>query len=46
MRLRLSEKPDEYLRVAWEEAPLTVWVEVIEQYTDMRFWVAKQNCSF
>ena len=40
MRLRLSEKPDEYLRAAWEEAPLAVWVEVIEQYPEMRFWVA------
>ncbi|WP_438448083.1 HEAT repeat domain-containing protein [Gorillibacterium sp. sgz5001074] len=40
VRLRLSDNPDEYLKAAWEEAPLTVWIKVIEQYPDMRFWVA------
>jgi len=25
---------------AWDEAPLEVWLEVIEKYPDMREWVA------
>jgi hypothetical protein len=41
--LRLSEKPDEYLRAAWEEAPLSVWFEVIKQYPDIKFWVAQNK---
>ena len=40
VRLRLSEYMDEYLMAAWDEAPLEVWLEVIEKYPDMREWVA------
>ncbi|MEW9674347.1 hypothetical protein [Ammoniphilus sp. 3BR4] len=40
VRLRLSENMDEYLKAAWDEAPLEVWLEVIEKYPDMRKWVA------
>jgi hypothetical protein len=43
VRLRSCENPDEYLRAAWEEAPLEVWFEVIEKYPDMRFWVAQNK---
>lgn len=43
VRLRLSENPDEYLRAAWEEAPLDVWQEVIQKYPDMSFWVAQNK---
>jgi hypothetical protein len=38
--LRCSEKPNEYHRAAWEEAPMQVWLDVIAQYPDMRSWVA------
>lgn len=38
--LRSSEKPEEYHRAAWEEAPSEVWHEVIEKYPDYRIWVA------
>lgn len=40
VRLRLSENMDEYLKAAWDEAHLEVWLEVIEKYPDMRKWVA------
>jgi hypothetical protein len=43
VRLRLSENIDEYSRAAWEEAPLEIWLEVIEKYPDMRFWVAQNK---
>ena len=28
-QLRTSEKPDEYLQAAWDEAPIQVWYEVL-----------------
>jgi hypothetical protein len=40
VRLRTSNNMDEYLQAAWDEAPLEVWIEVIEKYPDMREWVA------
>jgi hypothetical protein len=40
VRLRLSENMEEYLKVAWDEAPLKVWLEVIGKYLHMREWVA------
>ncbi|MFF2481106.1 hypothetical protein [Paenibacillus sp. NPDC058071] len=40
VRLRLSEDMDEHLKAAWDDAPLVVWLEVIEKYPDMREWVA------
>ncbi|MFD2329492.1 hypothetical protein ACFSR7_09595 [Cohnella sp. GCM10020058] len=40
VRLRSSEKKDEYLKAAWDEAPVEVWLEVINRYPDMRKWVA------
>ncbi|MBW5468496.1 HEAT repeat domain-containing protein [Brevibacillus formosus] len=43
VRLRTSENPDEYLRAAWDEAPLDVWHEVIQKYPDMSFWVAQNK---
>ena len=39
IRLRESEDPDEYHRAAHEEAPIEVWVELIDAHPDMRFWV-------
>lgn len=43
VRLRLSDNQDEYLRAAWDEAPIEVWLEIIDNYPDMRFWVAQNK---
>ncbi|WP_435170188.1 hypothetical protein [Paenibacillus glycanilyticus] len=40
VRLRNSEKMDEYLKAAGDFAPFEVWLEVIKMYPDMREWVA------
>jgi len=40
IRLRSSEIEEEYRRAAHEEAPLYVWLEVVEKYPDYREWVA------
>ena len=42
-RLRESQQPEEYNRAAHEEAPIEVWMEVIKQRSDMRFWVAQNK---
>lgn len=39
-RLRTSEKPDEYLRAANDEATLSIWKEIISGFPEMRTWVA------
>ena len=38
--LRTSDDPAEYDRAARDEAPLSVWVDVIDRMPDMRKWVA------
>lgn len=43
VRLRESEITEEYLRAAWDEAPLEVWIKVIESYPDMRVWIAQNK---
>jgi hypothetical protein len=43
VRLRLSDNQDEYLRAAWDEAPIEVWLDIIDNYPDMRFWVAQNK---
>jgi antirestriction protein ArdC len=40
VRLRTSEDPSEYGRAAQEEAPDSVWLELIHDYPEMRRWVA------
>ena len=40
LRLRQSEDPDEHGRASSDEAPLGVWISVIEQFPEMRSWVA------
>jgi hypothetical protein len=40
IKLRSSDVPEEYARAAHEEAPLTVWEQVIEEFPEYRFWVA------
>ncbi len=41
--LRESEDPDEYQRVAHDEAPVEVWLDVVSRMPDMRFWVAQNK---
>lgn len=38
--LRESELAVEYDRARQDEAPLEVWLDIIERMPDMRFWVA------
>jgi hypothetical protein len=40
VQLRSSSEPAEYHRAAHEEAPLEVWLQVINEYPDFRRWVA------
>lgn len=40
VRLRQSDKPEEYNRAASEEISEAVCFEVIEKYPDMKAWVA------
>jgi hypothetical protein len=35
-----SDDPADRRRSAWEEAPSTVWLSLIELHPDMRFWIA------
>ena len=41
--LRRSQRQEEYLRAAQDSAPLEVWLDVIERFPDMRFWVAQNK---
>jgi hypothetical protein len=43
IRLRTSEKPQEYLRAASEPAEVSVWLEIIDRYPEMRTWVAQNK---
>jgi len=43
IRLRTSDKPEEYSRAAHEPAPVAVWEALIERHPDMRFWVAQNK---
>ena len=40
VKLRKSEKLEEYCRAADESATEEVWLDVIQKYPDMRKWVA------
>lgn len=40
VRLVESDKPADRHRAAWDSAPTQVWRDIIENYPDMRFWVA------
>lgn len=40
IRLRTSSRPDDQERATKDSASDAVWVEVIEQYPEMRSWVA------
>ena len=39
-RLRRSDDPDEYQRASSDEAPLEVWLSVVERMPELREWVA------
>lgn len=41
--LRNSDIPEEYNRAGIEEAPLTVWMDLIENHHDMKVWVARNR---
>src|SRR5262249_30672705 len=43
VRLRTSERPEDYLRAAREPASSEVWDAVIDDHPDMRFWVAQNK---
>lgn len=43
IRLRNSEEKSEYDRAAMEEAPISVWRDIISLYPDHRKWVAHNN---
>lgn len=43
IRLRTSERQEEYSRAAHESAPTEVWEAVIQQNPEMRFWVAQNK---
>lgn len=40
VRLRSSRDPEEYNRAAHDQASEQVWLAVVEEYPEMRFWVA------
>lgn len=40
VRLRTSDKPEEYSVAAGDEAPISVWFDVVNRYPEMREWVA------
>ncbi|MGC4060019.1 MAG: hypothetical protein QM749_03850 [Aquabacterium sp.] len=39
VRLRTSDHREEYLLAAEDDAPLTVWLDVIHRFPEMREWV-------
>jgi hypothetical protein len=43
VRLWTSEDPSEYARAAHDEATVETWRDVIERFTEMRFWVAQNK---
>ena len=45
VRLRLSQDRAEYLRAAHESASDEVWLEVINNYPEMREWVAHNKTT-
>ncbi len=42
-RLRESEIQEEYTRAAHDEATLEVWLDVLEKFNEMSFWVAQNK---
>jgi hypothetical protein len=44
-RLRRSDDPAEQRRATTDEAPVYVWLDVIERYPDLRRWVARNKTT-
>jgi hypothetical protein len=42
-QLRESENPEDYYRASHEEANKEVWLDVLDKYPDMAFWVAQNK---
>jgi len=43
VELRRSERQKEYSRAAQDDAPREVWLDIIQRFPDMRFWVAQNK---
>ena len=43
VRLRESEDPSEYIRSGVDTAELSVWLDIIYKYPEMRVWVARNR---
>jgi hypothetical protein len=41
--LRTSQRPEEYLRAANESAETPIWLEIIDRFPEMQFWVAQNK---
>ncbi|MFF4834317.1 hypothetical protein [Streptomyces sp. NPDC001315] len=39
VRLRMSGDSADFLRIKQEDAPLDVWLDLVRDHPDMRFWV-------
>ena len=42
-RLRTSDDPDQQRRATHDEAPLSVWRDVVARFPELRFWVAQNK---
>jgi hypothetical protein len=45
VQLRTSEIPEEYRRAAHDQAPESVWIDVIRKYPTKREWVAHNKTA-
>ena len=45
IKLRESEKQEEYFRASHEAATEEIWLNVIEHYPDYKVWVAPTRSS-
>jgi hypothetical protein len=43
LRLRTSENAEDYVRASTEGAPLKVWTGIVENFPDMKIWVARNK---
>ena len=43
VQLRTSSQQEDYLKAANDEASAAVWVDIIQNYPDMRIWVARNK---
>ena len=43
VRLRTSADPEEQSRAATDEAAVSTWINIVERYPNMRFWVAQNK---